>query len=82
MKNICSTRMGNRNEESTAPLPGSCDIVMGVVEWIMSDQERGRASDQSGPGLLSISRSKCMVLDGRNRRNRMSAGRAKSFVNS
>ena len=61
-----------------------CDMFVTAVGWTVKWTASILVGNQNSPArllstLLSISRSKRMVLDGRNRRNRMAAGRAKSF---
>ena len=64
-----------------------CDMFVTAVGWTVKWTASIPVWNQNSPArllstLLSISRSKRMVLDGRNRRNRMAAGRAKSFESS
>jgi hypothetical protein len=64
-----------------------CDMFVTAVGWTVKWTASIPVGIQNSPArllstLLSNSRSKRMVLDGRNRRNRMAAGRAKSFESS
>ena len=60
-----------------------CDMFVTAVGWTVKWTASILVGNQNSPArLLSISWSKRMVLDGRDSRNRMAAGRAKSFESS
>jgi hypothetical protein len=57
-----------------------CDMFVTDMEWTAKwTVSAPFGNEGSQAGLLSILRSKTMVLDGRNRRNRVTAGRSKPF---